>query len=650
MYASERFHRYPRQLTFLLEGLSATLVVVAIANFGAVLLRGIWDMYGRDDALLDRFAPLAALVAWIDGGPRIRADYWLDFLPTLVPSLSWLALALLLAIVLRNALPAVRIDTPGVLVEFAGHWLPIPWSELRAVKVTSDVAGTKFVLLAESDPRRLTGWHRIYSLLYGRGLRPGFYITSNISNFDNLLKGMIDESERTSRAFESVQALRVEEDAPSPIFRLILSPASFFSSQTAGEASVPATISPGAPVRAVYPGRITAIINAVLLLLIIFAALAYLSYWVRTLALLFPGLRFITPFAWNLSDPQYIELYNAFRTRGVPFFGVEGRPDLPTPFWLLVSAHLMLALAWAALMWLRNLLPALESRKDGILVRINTRWQLIPWAKIKAFKASEISEQSQVLLLQSPLLPRLQTLTSRLYDGSSTPGVLITSAIGAYQPFLQSVLPQLAALDQSGENPILQQDARSPLAFLALRRRDSLNELVSPIKDDPATKQIDNRLLLAAGMPILALATLPALMLLVSRLLAGDSTPSFGILLGVFVLWFFALLEWPLVALISLLLDDNTGGGEEGYRALYVYPASQLPRLLPMTGALILTIVGAPILPGLAWIAAIVWAYWLAGGLFEQLYEWTGTQIILGGLLPVVWQLLLLLGYLVAVS
>jgi hypothetical protein len=147
---------------------------------------------------------------------------------------------------------------------------------------------------------------------------------------------------------------------------------------------------------------------------------------------------------------------------------------------------------------------------------------------------------------------------------------------------------------------------------------------------------------------MLGIAAFPALMLLADRLLDGDGYPSLGIILGALVIWFFGVLEWPLVAIVSLLIDDNTGGGEEGYRALYVYPSSQLPRLLPMVAALALQVVGAPALPALLWIGAIVWAFWLASGLFEQLYEWQGSQAILGGVLPVVWQLLLLLGFLLA--
>lgn len=652
MYSSESIHRYPRQITASIELLSALLVALPVANLAAGVLRGIWDIYGRDETLIGRVPFLSQIVAWIDGGPRVRADNWIELLFALLPALAWAALALLVAIVLRSALPAVRASSRGLLVEFAGSWLPIPWGELRSVKVTSDVSGTRFVLLAETAPRQLTGWHRLYSLLYGRGLRPGFYITSSISEFDPLLKTVIEESERTARSVEGARLVRIEEDAPSPVFRLLLSPAAFFSRQAAGDAAAPAValgpMPTGGPVRALYPTRITALVGGATILLVVFAAWRYLSYWVRALALLFPNLRTVPPFSWTNASPEYVELYAAYRTTGVPFFGVPGFSYLPSPFWLLVAAHLMLLFTAFFVIWLRDLLPALESRDDGIAICTAGRWKVVPWGRISAFKASELSEQSQVLLLQAPGLPASQSLTSALYDGSPAPGALITSAIGNYQALLQHALARLVPLDQARQTPVLQQEARSPLLFLAFRRREALADLAAQVKSEQSTRQADIPTLLRLAGPMLGIAAFPALMLLADRLLDGDGYPSLGIILGALVIWFFGVLEWPLVAIVSLLIDDNTGGGEEGYRALYVYPSSQLPRLLPMVAALALQVVGAPALPALLWIGAIVWAFWLASGLFEQLYEWQGSQAILGGVLPVVWQLLLLLGYLLA--
>ncbi|HMQ31106.1 MAG TPA: hypothetical protein PKD53_10275 [Chloroflexaceae bacterium] len=646
MRQAESFHRYPRLITAFVAWLSAILVTLAMVNLGVALLRGLWDVLGRDDTLLRRVPFLLQVVTWIEGAPRAPTDTVLELLPTLLAPLAWAAAALFLALVLRNAFPAVRTSSVGMLVEFAGTWLPLRWEDLRELRVTQDLAGERFVILAQTAPQQLTAWHRLYSFLYGFGQRPGFYITSNISQFDDLLKTMIGQSERTARALEGVMAVRVREEAQSPLFRLLLSPGAFFS-RTAGDDTAAATVQAGGPVRAAYPPRITALVGGATALLALALAASYLLSWARFLALSLPALRPVWPFSLVAADARYVELFNAYRTVGVPFMGVQGRPDLPAPWWLLVAAHLMLLVAVPCLLWLRGLLPALESREDGLAVRDGGRWRLVPWERVRAFKATELSEQSQILLLQSPQLPAHGRLSSMLYDGSGTPGALITSAISNFQPLLGHAVNSIVPLEQEGRPPVLQQEARSWLFWLALQRRPALAALVAEARADEATKRLGGRTLTAAAAPMALLSLPPALMLLAAGLL-GDTPPSLGILGAALGIWLFGMLEWPLVSLLSVLLDESTGGGEEGYRAAAVYPASQLPRLIPLAAALLLTLVGLPVLPALAWAAAIAWAYWLAAGLFEALYEWKGSQAILGGLLPVVWQLLMLIGFLIA--
>lgn len=650
MHPTESIHRYPRLLTLSFTGISTLLVGFAALSFGGALLRLIWGAFGIDRTYIGRVPGLSGMVDWIAGPSLPRVDL-LSALPGLLPTLIWFAAALLISLLLRNALPTVRVSSRGLLIEFAGNWLPIGWEHLQAIKVTADTAGERFVLLTQTKGRTLTGWHRFYSLLYGLNWRPGFYITSSINGFDTLVQTTLSESERAARGIEGVKAVRLQEDAPSMLFSFVLSPANFFSRQAKAEApgSTAATVYRGGPVRAVYPARITALVQGAIFLIAALAIWRYLGYWARFIALEVPAVRLNPLFSWTYTDPDYLALYEAYRTSSVPFFGVEGFPNLPQPWWLLVAAHLMLALAFLAITWLRGLLPSLETRENGIAVTgAFGKPQLVPWNKVQAFKATELSEQSQVLLLQGRGLSLSQRLNSLLYDGSATPGFLITSAIGNYQPLLQQTLERLAPLESEGRPPILQQEAVSPVLWPALSRRAALASVVADARADETTRQVSTPALLRAARPMAALALFPAFILLATGLLDGDQAPTFGLFLGAFVLWFFGMLEWPIVALSTLLLDDNTGGGDEGYRALYVYPASQLPRVLPLAAALIFTIVGAPILPGLLWVAAIVWAFWLAAALWEALYEWQGTQAILGGLVPVIWQLLLLVGFLIA--
>ncbi|NNJ11865.1 hypothetical protein EKD04_016150 [Chloroflexales bacterium ZM16-3] len=651
MYQTESIHKYPRLLTAIIEWLCVLLVVITSARIGFIFLRALWDIYGRNDLRIGQIPLVLGIVSWIDSGRVGHATNLGDLWPALFMPLGWSALALLATVVLRNAFPAVRTSAQGLLVEFSGTWLPIPWERLLSAKVTADLSGEHFVLLVQTERGWLTPWHRIYSMFYGMAWRPGFYITSNISEFDQLVQTILSESERTARASETARPVRLEEDKPSLLFRLMLSPGAFFSrsATTASGASSAHPSSPsGGPVEAIYPSRITTLIGGTVAILATLTGLRYLSFWSIFLALELPALRGLPPFIWNVSDPRYSELYNAYRTRAVPFLGIDGRPDLPAPWWILVSAHLMLLLAIIAIFWLRSILPSIESRSEGIAVRDSLRggWRLLPWDRVRALKLTEISDQSQILLLQSPGLPASQRITSLLYDGSPQPGVLITSAINNFQPMLQDALGRITVIEAGGGPPVLRQEARSPLLWMAFGGKAAREMLVADARADASTRVLRPAGLLTAARAMAAIALPPALILALGGILS-DRAPSLGLIGVALALWIFGMLEWPLVGLISVLLDDNTGGGEEGYRAFYLYPASQFPRLLPLVAAIILQVVGVPVLPVLAWLGAMAWAFWLGRSLWETLYEWRGSQAILGGLLPVFWQLLLLIGYLV---
>lgn len=652
MYQTESVHTYPRMLISAIAWLCTLLVVLTSAQVGFMLLRAFWGLYGQPEGLVTELPVLGSVVSWI--GTDTRPYDQLG--PVLIGPLLLAALALFTTLILRNAFPAVRSSSQGLLVEFAGAWLPIPWEHVLAVKVTEDHASEHFVLLVQTDKQHLTAWHRIYSLFYAHGLnwQPAFYVTSSISEFDALIQTMISESERTARASETARPIQLQEDAQSPVFRLILSPKAFFShTPHEGHASSPKPpVLAAAPVdsvaASVYPARITGLIKATVIGLVIVTILRYLGFWAHFLALEFPALRWIPLFNWRGGDPAYTQLFNAYATSAVPFMGVPDRPDLPAPWWILVAAHLMVLLSVAVIFWISHLLPALEIREQGIAVYdwLRRRWRVVPWNRIQALKLTEISEESQVLLLQSRALPLSQSLTSLLYDGSFTPGVVITSAISNFQPMLEQALGQIVALEEAGGPTVLQQEARSRLLWHAMDDRTALAEMVSAVRADPDTRTLQPATLLPAGLLMAALALPPALLVLLAGLL-GDVVPGWGMLFAALGIWIFGMLEWPAITYGSTILDAKTGGGEDGYRAVPLYPISQLPRLLPLLVAIVAQIAGIVVLPVLAWIGAMVWTFWLARNFWEALYEWRDSQAILGGLLPIGWQLLVLIVYLV---
>src|SRR5215212_695394 len=638
---AEQIHRYPRWITWALDLLSFLAVGAALLLFSRNLMTLLWRSYGIDTALMARVPYLPEIVQTITQGAALprrevvgsAGTFNLVFgLHLLLPALGWLALALLLALLFRNSLPTIRTSPRGMLVEFGGDWLPIPWEMLRAIKVTEDLAAERFVLLAETERKQLTFWHRFYSVLYRLSFRRSFLIISAISDFQNLIKTLLSETDRVARVLDNVKPAKLQEEASSPLFRLLLSPGSFFSRRTKAEvAAAPAQVvmSLGGRevLRGVYPRRIGAIFVWVSGLLALVLLVRYVVYWLKFLALTFPAL-------------QNQPLFDRLELR-----------LLPAPWWLLVAAHLLLVLVLWVLAGLRNLLPDIETRGDGLAIRNFGRWVVLPWSAIRSIKVTELSEESRIVLIQSAGLPASSRLSSLIYEGGLAPGVLVTSAITNFEQVLQRVVLEVSRYQSQrgapADKPILQSDARSNLLLLSFRAGPTIDTLVAEARDDDTTKLVDTRRMLRAAGSMAWLALPPALLLLFDRSIQQGILPDGSIVGGMIVLFLLGLLEWPLTALALQTLDDMTGGGEEGYRGFYLYPTIQLPRLLPLFVALLMVLLGVPFLPVLLWLGAIVWSFLLAAGMAEALYDWRGGQLIAGGLIPVVFQLLILLAYLV---
>jgi hypothetical protein len=627
---SEQVYRYPRWVTWPIEGLSALVVVVALVRFGRDLLRYLWDTRGIDATLFVRIPLLPELVLSINGVKGSADRERIDSLVQLLPALGWLALALFLALLLRNCLPMIRTSPRGMLVEFASSWLAVPWESMHSIKVTEDLSAERFVLLAETSRGQLTGWHRFYSLIYRLSFRRGFLIISAISDFDKLIKTLLSESDRVARVLENARPARLQEEASSPLFRFLLGPASFFSQRTKTEGSSPpaaiAATPGGSIMRGTYPRRITTIFSWGAGLLAALLVLRYIIYWLKFLAITFPAL-------------QPLPIFNRLDLR-----------QLPAPWWLLVAAHLLAIIMLGILVALRNLLPELEARNQGLAVRYFQKWILIPWSSIKSIKVTEFSEESQIVLVQTdgsrPLTARLNSL---IYDGSFAPGVLITSAISNFEPLLQRIILEVTRIQSEratlADTPILQSEARSPFLLLSFRPGTTIDRLVEESREDESTKDLKPARLLRAAGPMFFLALMPALLLFADRVIQQGVLPDGRVLVAMIVLVLLGMLEWPLVCLVSEALDEMTGGGEEGQRVFYLYPLIQLPRLLPLAGALVMVLLGVPILPVLLWFGALAWSFLLAAGLWEALYDWRGGQLLAGGLVPVAFQLLILLAY-----
>ncbi|WP_129672250.1 hypothetical protein [Candidatus Chloroploca sp. Khr17] len=641
MQVVESYHRYSRLTTSALSWFSAGLIVMSLGWLGLTILHGVWILNGITPEMLRSWPLLGFTGSWSGQAASVTALF-----PTLLPPLGASASTMFVTLLVRNAFPAIRTSSVGMLVEFAGTWLPLKWEDLRVLRVTPYAQGTKFLVLVEVFPRRLTPWHRIYSALYGYGSERGFYIASGIDRFDPLLKTILSQSERTARAIEGAKVIQTREYDHSTFFRLFLHPRSFWQNEHGLHTRPPHATN--GPVTASYAERVRIIVGGVILLFSAALLFTYLDAWVRFVALTIPEVRQVIPFKWLQDNTPYAALFAAYPDQGVPFTGLVEFPDLPTPGWLLIAAHLRLAVGLPLLIWLRSLVPTVESRSEGLGVRLalGRRWRVIPWTDMIAVKATELSEASQIVLLQARGLPQANRLTSLLYDGTRAPGIVIQSTMISFQPFMEHALRRITRLEELDRPPILQQEAHSLLFWLALQRENILEKLVLEVRDDPATLQLDRRSLLSGLQPMLMLALLPVVLML-SYSLLQDAPPHWFLLGAMAGFWLVGVLEWPLISVVSMLIDQRTGGGQEGSRAFVLYPVSQLPRLLPLLIGVIALTSGLPLVAVLAWLAAIVWSYFLTSVLFEQLYAWRGAEVILGGLMPVVWQLLMMVGYLV---
>ena len=628
---AEHVHRYPRRIRWSVELFCTVVVILAAVRFGRDLLLWLWSLPPVAAVPFPRIPFLLSILRVLRSSVDDPAAYKEAI--SLLPGLGWLALALLLTLLLRNSLPTVRTSARGMLVEFSGSWLPIPWESIRTIKVTEDASAERFVLLAETDRKQLTGWHRMYSLIYGLRFRRGFLITSWINDFDRLIKTLLNETDRIARVLDVAKPTQLQEEASSAFFRFVLGPTTFFSQRTKEETA--AVVAAPAPINndvlpGTYPRRIDSLITWGTRVVLIIAVLRYIIGWMMFLALMFPYLRTLPVFnRLNLFQGQ-----------------------LAAPWWVLISTHLMLLVVLGVVAVLRQFLPALEARNEGLAVRRAGRWQVVPWARIKAMKVTEFSEDSQAVLIQTRgRLPWTARFSSFLYDGSFAPGILVTSALSTFEEFMKRVVLEVTRHQEAStpdEAHILQDEARSPLLLLSFSAGPAIDKLIEESREDARTKLFDTQMLIHAARPMIALALVPALIVLAGRTLQQSLVPDVPLIIGMVFLFVLSMLEWPVICLAAQLLDDATGGGEEGARPFYLYPTVQLPRVLPLLGALLMTLLGVPYLPVLLWLGAIVWSFLLAAGLWESLYQWRGGQLLAGGLLPSVFQLLILLAYLIA--
>jgi hypothetical protein len=98
-----------------------------------------------------------------------------------------IATGMVVTLSLFNSAPEICLDETGISINFMFHWVKIPWAEILEVR-TIRYPFRRTIVLA----RKITRFHRIYGLVYGLSLKPGFLIAPTIERRGELIAAVQD--------------------------------------------------------------------------------------------------------------------------------------------------------------------------------------------------------------------------------------------------------------------------------------------------------------------------------------------------------------------------------------------------------------------------------------------------------------------------
>ncbi|WP_298817014.1 hypothetical protein [Chloroflexus sp.] len=641
---AEQVYQYPLRRRFWRSIIGSLLIGISLLGAGYQLLRGLVTVSEPFALWMRRTPGLRSVYDWLSPLP-VDLQAWL---PEAFVGLLWAAAGLVVALVLLNALPAIRVSPRGLLIEFAGGWLPVAWEDLQTIHVTSDQAGQRFVLLVipTKTAKRLTGWHRLYGLIYGATLRPSFLISSAIENFDHLLNTIVQENSRAIRGIEGAQPVVIDEQHRSWLFSLFLRGATT-TEPLPTDVSLPPLSEPD--VRAVLPVFSPVRLGQLALILLMLGAglWHYRSYWDRALTLLFPDLRSHPSFLWVSQYSPYNAIFNVYQGVSVPLFGFPDRPDLPAPIWLLIAAQCMLAMMIIAVAILCVAMPlAATTGQEGIKLRFLPRplpaERSIPWSQISALKVIDLGFSRNVAFVQSSRLPWLCHLIGLIVCSRWIPGTLLIGAMRNFPELIERCAERLSHLPPVNDTPRFQPTAFAPNLQLIGQPVATISALEAELK---TTSGSTASLLWAAGRAMFLVSLPLGLMFFIPGVIDGDRWPGWGAIVGGIGFTLAGLLEWPLIVLISIIIHGDLANDQHQSHIFAFYPLAQMPRMLFMLLAVGFIIVNLPWLAAIAWLASLALAYWTTAALWVRVYEWDGTQAIAGGLMPVFWQMFVMLTF-----
>ncbi|MBI2846240.1 MAG: hypothetical protein HYX86_06825 [Chloroflexi bacterium] len=218
--AQERVHNYPFFVSLVWQGGLLLGVAFSVLRWGGTSLRAAVYAGGIAARIIDLFFPSVA--AFLSRWPLPRISWPIPAvgLEELLGAHLALFIALLAVYFLYDLFPALSLAPDGVRVSSHGQWVFIPWGRIRRLVSTEAYAGERLIVFVELDTERLGPKWRLAGLIFGVGPRPGFLLTTDLRDFDQLVVTLANRL-MEGKGDQPLSEV-IGEDHFSPLFKLTL--------------------------------------------------------------------------------------------------------------------------------------------------------------------------------------------------------------------------------------------------------------------------------------------------------------------------------------------------------------------------------------------------------------------------------------------
>lgn len=218
--AQEWIHNYPFWASLVWQGGLLLGLAFSILRWGETSLRAAFNAGAIAARIINLFFPAVAEKLTTLPLPHLAWPVPMVGLEELLGAHSSLFVALLAVYFLYDLFPSLSLAPDGVRVSSHGQWVFIPWGRIRRLISTEPYAGDRLVVFVELDTRRLGPKWRLAGLLFGVGPQPGFLLTTDLRDFDQLVIALANRL-MEARGDQPMAEL-IREDHFSPLFKLTL--------------------------------------------------------------------------------------------------------------------------------------------------------------------------------------------------------------------------------------------------------------------------------------------------------------------------------------------------------------------------------------------------------------------------------------------